>query len=86
MAIAHQRLKEERKNWRRDKPFGFYAKPQMDDAGVATMKWDAGIPGKEGTLWEGGLYKLCLEFSKDFPSKPPKYAHHTFLFFRPYPP
>ena len=31
-----------------------------------------GIPGKEGTIWEGGVYPLTMEFSGDYPSKPPK--------------
>ena len=36
------------------------------------MKWTTGIPGKAGTDWEGGLYKVVLEFSEEYPSKPPK--------------
>lgn len=30
------------------------------------------IPGKKGTLWENGLYKLKLIFSDDYPCLPPK--------------
>lgn len=32
------------------------------------MKWQCGIPGKEKTLWEGGLFKLDMIFpeGKDF--------------------
>lgn len=26
------------------------------------MKWSCGIPGKEKTLWEGGLFKLEMNF------------------------
>ena len=36
------------------------------------MIWEAGIPGKEGTDWEGGVFKVNMEFSEDYPSKPPK--------------
>jgi len=36
------------------------------------MKWETGIPGKPGTDWEGGVYKVTLEFSEEYPSKPPK--------------
>ncbi|KAI8452928.1 SUMO-conjugating enzyme UBC9-like protein [Phakopsora pachyrhizi] len=36
------------------------------------MVWDVGIPGKEGTIWAGGLYKLQMIFPEDYPSKPPK--------------
>eukprot|EP01059_Diplonema_ambulator_P019956 TRINITY_DN3363_c0_g2_i1.p2 TRINITY_DN3363_c0_g2~~TRINITY_DN3363_c0_g2_i1.p2 ORF type:complete len:109 (+),score=17.52 TRINITY_DN3363_c0_g2_i1:102-428(+) len=75
MAIAIQRLKEERKNWRKDRPFGFYARPVTDDNGeLNLLEWEAVIPGKDGTIWEGGEYKLNLAFTKDYPSKPPKYA------------
>ena len=30
------------------------------------------IPGKKSTLWEAGFYPLTMEFSEDYPSKPPK--------------
>eukprot|EP01083_Nonionella_stella_P316572 1148560_1 len=70
---AQGRLKEERKNWRRDHPFGFYARPKSNPEGASNlMLWEAGIPGKEGTDWEGGLYKVTMEFSDEYPSKPPK--------------
>ena len=36
------------------------------------MRWKCVIPGKEGTLWEGGYYPLTMEFTEDYPSKPPK--------------
>jgi ubiquitin-conjugating enzyme E2 I len=31
-----------------------------------------GIPGKAGTIWEGGVYPLTIEFTEEYPSKPPK--------------
>jgi len=27
---------------------------------------------QEGTDWDGGVYKVVMEFSEDYPSKPPK--------------
>lgn len=36
------------------------------------MKWMAGVPGKEGTDWEGGVYKVSMEFTEEYPSRPPK--------------
>lgn len=39
------------------------------------MKWECGIPGKAGTLWENGLYKLVLSFPDNYPAKPPKCIH-----------
>jgi ubiquitin-protein ligase len=51
------------KQWRRDHPFGFFAKPQRNSQGVLDLKkWECGIPGKEKTLWEGGLFKLDVIF------------------------
>jgi ubiquitin-conjugating enzyme E2 I len=70
--IARGRLQEERKQWRIDHPVGFYARPSKADGVVNLMKWDCGIPGKAGTLWAGGIFKLVLEFSDDYPSRPPK--------------
>ncbi|KAL7564592.1 hypothetical protein ACA910_017935 [Epithemia clementina (nom. ined.)] len=71
--IAESRLREERKNWRKDHPMGFYARPQNRGDGSANMMvWEAGIPGKKGTDWEGGVYKLLMSFPSDYPSKPPE--------------
>ena len=36
------------------------------------MKWETGIPGKQGMDWDGGVYKVSLEFLEEYPSKPPK--------------
>ncbi len=36
------------------------------------MKWTCFIPGKPNTDWEGGFYPLTMEFSEDYPTKPPK--------------
>ena len=52
-----------RKQWRRDHPFGFYAKPQRNSQGLLDLKnWECGIPGKDKTLWEGGLFKMSVIF------------------------
>jgi ubiquitin-conjugating enzyme len=52
-----------RKQWRKDHPFGFFAKPYRTPQGVLDMKkWECGIPGKPKTLWEGGLFKLDMVF------------------------
>eukprot|EP01060_Flectonema_neradi_P028746 TRINITY_DN38720_c0_g1_i1.p1 TRINITY_DN38720_c0_g1~~TRINITY_DN38720_c0_g1_i1.p1 ORF type:complete len:160 (+),score=23.19 TRINITY_DN38720_c0_g1_i1:34-513(+) len=81
MSIAIARLKEERKNWRKDRPFGFVARPVINDNGEADlMEWDAWIPGKEKTIWAGGNYRLNLAFSKDYPSKPPKVQFRPCIF------
>ena len=74
-AIAQGRLREERKLWRRDHPIGFWARPlaNNDDAAASSSwTWEAGVPGKKGTDWEGGVYKVQMEFSDEYPSRPPK--------------
>lgn len=71
--IARGRLAEERKSWRKNHPHGFVAKPEaLADGSVNLMVWQCTIPGKAGTDWEGGCYPLTLNFSEDYPSKPPK--------------
>ena len=72
-SVAVQRLRQERKNWRKDHPTGFWARPETNaDGSLDLMKWKAGVPGKTGTDWEGGVFPLSLTFSNDYPSKPPK--------------
>ena len=68
--IAIGRLTEERRNWRRDHPPGFHARPRRnEDNSNDIMNWEAGIPGREGTDWEGGVYKLLMEFPAEYPLK-----------------
>ncbi|CAG9466716.1 unnamed protein product [Pedinophyceae sp. YPF-701] len=70
--VARKRLMAERKNWRKDRPFGFVARPQTKpDGSTDMMNWDCKIPGTRGTPGEGGLYTLTLQFTEDYPGKPP---------------
>lgn len=64
MILAEQSLiYPNRKQWRRDHPFGFVAKPARTSAGVLDLKkWECSVPGKDKTLWEGGLFKLEVTF------------------------
>ncbi|ODV96120.1 hypothetical protein PACTADRAFT_75298 [Pachysolen tannophilus NRRL Y-2460] len=72
-SLCKTRLQEERKRWRKDHPFGFYAKPNKTVGGALDLQnWTAGIPGKSHTLWEGGVYPVTINFPDDYPSKPPK--------------
>ncbi|MEQ2194354.1 SUMO-conjugating enzyme UBC9-B [Xenoophorus captivus] len=71
--IALSRLAQERKAWRKDHPFGFVAVPTKNPDGTMNlMNWECAIPGKKGTPWEGGLFKLRMLFKDDYPSSPPK--------------
>ena len=69
--IAVGRLTEERKNWRKDHPPGFYARPvKKEDNSTDIMSWETGIPGREGsyvsfksTWFEQNLIAyLCFRF------------------------
>ncbi|KAK9474096.1 ubiquitin-conjugating enzyme/RWD-like protein [Dipodascopsis tothii] len=72
-SLCLNRLQEERKQWRKDHPFGFYAKPnKLADGSLDLMTWSVGIPGKAGTIWAGGQYKLTITFPNEYPAKPPK--------------
>lgn len=79
-AIASARLAEERKNWRRDHPPGFIAKPlKNEDDSLNLLKWEAGIPGPDNSDWAGGVYTLHMEFPDDYPSKVRNLSNFFFL-------
>lgn len=107
-SLAYARLREERKSWRRNHPFGFWARPmtlpstasggaspavgekrgreegsQEVGGGMDLLKWEAGIPGKAGTIWEGGEFRLQLLFSEDYPTRPPKCVFSPHVLFHP---
>uniref|UniRef100_A0A7S0R6L9 UBC core domain-containing protein n=1 Tax=Chlamydomonas leiostraca TaxID=1034604 RepID=A0A7S0R6L9_9CHLO len=70
--LAQERLAQERKDWRKNRPFGFAAKPvTRDDGSVDMLTWTCSVPGKAGTPWEGGSYPVTLEFPSEYPNKPP---------------
>jgi len=41
------------------------------------MHWDAVIFGPEDTPWEGGTFRLTLEFTEDYPNKSPTVRFKT---------
>ena len=74
----HPRRQEERKSWRKDHPYGFVAKPKSKPDGTQDiMTWECVIPGKAGTLWEGGNYAMEMAFTDEYPSKPPKVGRRS---------
>lgn len=79
--IVIGRLQEERKSWRQDRPHNFYAKPTSNqDGSLNLFRWECGVPGKPGSPWEGGVFKLFIDFSDEYPSKPPRCKFETVLF------
>ena len=89
---ALKRLKIERQEWKKNRPFviysliiinsqGFYARlSKKDDGTLDYFKWECMIPGPKDSPWEGGLYKLKLEFPQDYPVIPPKCVFEQKLF------
>mmetsp|Transcript_27245 Transcript_27245/g.33212 ORF Transcript_27245/g.33212 Transcript_27245/m.33212 type:complete len:158 (+) Transcript_27245:399-872(+) len=79
--IACARLREERRAWRKDHPANFWARPLKNSDGSANLlSWEAGVPGKKGTDWEGGIYRVKIEFGSGYPSKPPKCSFSPAIF------
>ena len=65
---ARRRLIRDFKNLQRDPPEGISGAPCDNNI----MLWNAVIFGPEDTPWEGGTFKLQLQFSEDYPNKAPK--------------
>jgi ubiquitin-conjugating enzyme E2 I len=73
--VARQRLAQERKDFNKDRPYGFYAKPRRAaDGSTNIMVWECGIlplAASPYALPNEGTYRVLLNFSADYPSKPP---------------
>ena len=71
-SMRTSRLQIERKNWQKNKPFNFSARPKKQGDGTVDLgTWNATIPGPKGTPWEDGFYGVTLVFPADYPRKPP---------------
>ncbi len=73
---ARRRLIRDWKKLQESNPQGFNANPFEDNI----MIWEAVIFGPEQTSWEGGIFKLQIEFTEEYPSKPPNVRFRTKLF------
>ncbi|CAD8064126.1 unnamed protein product [Paramecium sonneborni] len=57
-------------------PQGFQAAPFDDNI----LLWEAVIFGPDQTIWDGGIFKLLLEFTEEYPLKPPNVVFKTKIF------
>ena len=64
---ARKRLMRDFKRLQKDAPAGIQAAPLDNNV----MAWQAVIFGPDDTAWEGGTFKLLLEFTEEYPNKPP---------------
>mmetsp|Transcript_9756 Transcript_9756/g.14394 ORF Transcript_9756/g.14394 Transcript_9756/m.14394 type:complete len:178 (-) Transcript_9756:60-593(-) len=71
-----QRLMRDLKKIKKDPPHGCRAVPQPNNL----MIWDAILYGPEDTIWEGGAFQIKLEFTPEYPNKPPKVKFITKIF------
>jgi ubiquitin-conjugating enzyme E2 A len=64
---ARRRLIRDLKKLKTDPPHGVSAAPSADNI----FSWQAIIFGPEDTEWEGGTFKLSMDFTEEYPNKPP---------------
>eukprot|EP01113_Clastostelium_recurvatum_P001972 TRINITY_DN1081_c0_g1_i1.p1 TRINITY_DN1081_c0_g1~~TRINITY_DN1081_c0_g1_i1.p1 ORF type:complete len:152 (-),score=21.78 TRINITY_DN1081_c0_g1_i1:349-804(-) len=64
---ARRRLMRDFKRLQNDPPAGISGAPQESNI----LLWHAVIFGPEETAWEGGTFKLSLQFSEEYPNKAP---------------
>eukprot|EP01098_Paradermamoeba_levis_P008604 TRINITY_DN3564_c0_g1_i1.p1 TRINITY_DN3564_c0_g1~~TRINITY_DN3564_c0_g1_i1.p1 ORF type:complete len:154 (-),score=35.95 TRINITY_DN3564_c0_g1_i1:96-557(-) len=65
---ARRRLMRDFKRLQTDPPEGISAAPLENNI----LQWHAVIFGPDDTAWEGGTFKLSMEFTEEYPNKAPK--------------
>ncbi|KAI5179829.1 ubiquitin-conjugating enzyme E2 I [Nematocida sp. AWRm80] len=67
------RLLQERENWRKDRPFGFVAKPRTNkDNSLDLFIWDCIIPASDTSAFKDHTFKVCIQFFEGYPIVPPQ--------------
>mmetsp|Transcript_42297 Transcript_42297/g.109700 ORF Transcript_42297/g.109700 Transcript_42297/m.109700 type:complete len:162 (-) Transcript_42297:348-833(-) len=64
---SRKRLMRDFKRLQSDPPQGVNGSPNPENI----MLWNAVIFGPEDTPWDGGTFKLTLQFSEEYPNKAP---------------
>ena len=68
MSLLITRINQELKDLQENPVQNCSAGPKGDDI----SKWRATIFGPDGTPYSGGIFELEIEFTKEYPFKPPK--------------
>lgn len=71
---ALRRIQRELADIQKDTPEGCSAGPRDDND---LFIWEATIVGPTGTPYEGGLFKLLIQFPQNYPFSPPHIAFQT---------
>jgi len=70
------RLEKEYEDFQRDPPTNCSAAPKDEDIYI----WEAVIYGSTGSVYEGGIFNLIIEFPTNYPFKPPKVKFTTKIY------
>ena len=70
MSQALRRIEKELKAFNEGEHDDNYTAGPIEESDM--YKWSATFPGPEESPYEGGVFKLRIEFPKDYPYKPPK--------------
>jgi len=73
---AKRRLINDFKRFEKEDSNGIFASPLNDDV----LTWEAVIFGPDDSPWEGGTFKLLLEFTEEYPTKPPSIKFITNMY------
>ena len=73
---SKKRLMKDFKALQRDPPTGISGAP----IGSNIMSWEAVILGPDDTIWQGGIFTLTMNFSEEYPNKPPDVKFVTKIF------
>jgi ubiquitin-conjugating enzyme E2 A len=76
MSLARRRLMIDLKNLQKDTPEGITAQPDPNNI----LHWTGEVRGPSETEWEGGVFKMVLDFPESYPIEPPKVRFLTKLF------
>ena len=72
-----ERLIEERRDWRKNHPYGFVAKPVKCSDGLINFKiWDCVIPYKQKSEQKQKYYNITIVFTDDYPLEKPTITHY----------
>ena len=74
--MTAKRITKELENIKNDPPSNCSAGPDDDNI----YSWTATIIGPTGTVYEGGVFFLTIEFPENYPYKPPKIRFITKIY------